>query len=239
MISISTREAPGAARQWLAQVVAARCDVELWRWLEVAALAARDSGDAGFYRDVALAGRKLGRAPIALSPGERALAARVDPSFFSAGFSLDELARLWLLLAGSPELDALERRASALFRSADLREQIALYRALPLYPEPARWLGRATEGVRSNVRLVFEAVALDNPFAARTFPDAPWNQMVLKALHLGCPVDRIVGLSERINAELVRMLRDFGRERQAARRAVDPASSGRLARLINAQGGLS
>jgi hypothetical protein len=47
-----------------------------------------------------------------------------------------------------------------------------------------------------------------------------YNQMVLKALFIGSPLARLVGLEERITPELVRMAEDYATERQAAGRPV-------------------
>ena len=46
------------------------------------------------------------------------------------------------------------------------------------------------------------------------------HQMVLKALFVGAPVARIVGLAERTTDELVRMVEAYASERRAAGRPV-------------------
>ena len=45
---------------------------------------------------------------------------------------------------------------------------------------------------------VFRAIACDNPFPARHFAPASFNQMVLKAIFNGIPVSGIVGELVRI-----------------------------------------
>jgi hypothetical protein len=72
------------------------------------------------------------------------------------------------------------------------------------------------------MKLVFEAVALRNPYPAEALPEPAWNQMVLKALFVGSALDPIVGLDRRANPALARMLADYARERWAARRPVSP-----------------
>jgi hypothetical protein len=69
---------------------------------------------------------------------------------------------------------------------------------------------------------VFEAIACDNPYPARFFPDLNFNQLVLKAFFTGVAVQRIVGLADRRNAELVRMAQAYASERLAAGRTVPP-----------------
>lgn len=78
----------------------------------------------------------------------------------------------------------------------------------------------AIEACRSNVIDVFEAIACENPFPARWFPDPPFNQMVMKAVFSGIALDRVVGLEGRRNGELRRMALDFAAERRAAARSV-------------------
>jgi hypothetical protein len=99
---------------------------------------------------------------------------------------------------------------------------VALYRGLPLYPGAPLHVLRAAEGVRSNMRVVFEAVAHRNPYPAEQFGEPAWNQMVLKALFVGSRLHPIVGLDARRNALLARMLCDYAHERWAASRPVSP-----------------
>ena len=54
------------------------------------------------------------------------------------------------------------------------------------------------------------------------FPDANFNQLVLKAFFIGVAVARIAGLEQRKTAELRRMAEDYASERRAAARSVPP-----------------
>lgn len=154
--------------------------------------------------------RKLGRAAL---PPHRGLGL--------AGWSADQAGRVSLLLhrpADAGFLPALDR----LFGAADLGEQVCLYRALPLLPWPERHRARAAEGIRSSVQPVFEAVALGNSYPADWLEEGAWNQMVLKAIFVGCSLRGIAGLDRRANPALARMLVDYARERRAAKRPVTP-----------------
>ena len=111
----------------------------------------------------------------------------------------------------------LARCLDQLCITADVSELAAFYRGLPLYPEPPRYLARATEGLRTNMKNVFESIAHRNPYPSEQFPEAAWNQMVLKALFVGSALWPIVGLDARANPALARMLqrlcaRALGRE---------------------------
>ena len=89
-------------------------------------------------------------------------------------------------------------------------------------PWPESLKLRAAEGVRSNITTVFNAIALDNPYPKEYLEQDPFNQIVLKALFVGSPLFRIVGLEERANATLARILVEYSQERRSAGRVVSP-----------------
>jgi hypothetical protein len=64
----------------------------------------------------------------------------------------------------------------------------------------------------------FAAIACHNPYPFDWFDEDAWNQMVVKCVFVGAPLAGIVGLAERRNPSLIRMLRDFAAERNAAGR---------------------
>jgi hypothetical protein len=169
---------------------------------------------------VGLVARKLGKAPLALGPEDTAAASAARPGWDPTGLTLDQAARLALLLTASAHGEAFQAAFERLWRTADVGEQVAFYRGLPLYPAPERHLWRATDGCRTAIRLVFEAIAHRNPYPAEQFDDTAWNQMCLKALFVGTTLHPIVGLETRHNRALARMMADYAYERWAASRPV-------------------
>ena len=166
-----------------------------------------------------LAPRRLGKADLALTEADEAAAEAVRPGWRPRGWSIDGAARVAALLAYRG------RRPFAgtfkdLRRTSDVAEMIALYRGLPLYPEPESLEFEVGEGLRSNIRAVFEATAHDNPYPRDQFDEHRWNHMVLKALFVDSRLAPIIGLDQRANAELARIMRDFAHERWAAGRQV-------------------
>jgi hypothetical protein len=145
-----------------------------------------------------------------------------------AGFSIEgwttvRLSRVWLLTRlDSGDQETYVRHIETLFDTAEMNELVALYSALPLLAYPQKWLFRATEAVRSNVGDVFDALVLNNPYPARYFTEAAWNQLVLKTIFNDKPIHKIVGLEERANVTLAQILSDFAHERWAAGRSVAP-----------------
>lgn len=165
------------------------------------------------------AGRKLGHGPIAPADVERLARAGVSwPSTSTA----DECGRAALVLAA---LDALDPSAQVAFvheliRRGDVPERQAVLRVFAALPQPERFVDIAIDACRTNVPSVFEAIACDNAYPVSHFPDPALHQMVVKALFIGAPVARIVGLSGRITDELVRMVDALVSERRAAGRPI-------------------
>jgi len=192
-------------------------------WLEKSATQIQASGkDADLYLAVSLVSRKVGKADLALSEADLREAASARPQWNPRDWSADQAARVFLVLALESDPERLARALERLCNSADVSELIAFYRGLPLYPDAPRYLGRATEGLRTNIKGVFEAIALRNPYPGEQFPQPAWNQMVLKALFVGSALWPVVALDHRANAELAHMLCDYAHERWSAGRPVSP-----------------
>lgn len=194
-------------RSWLD----AQADTGL-AWLdEVAADLAAGAPDRALFVAFADVPRRVGRNDLSdhvIGPGLRL-----------AGWTRDQAARVLLLLARPRDgwsLSTLDR----MFAAADLAELVCLYQALPLLPFPERHMARAAEGVRSNMLPVFRAIAVANSYPADWLDEGAWNQMVVKAVFVGCPLHGIVGLDRRANLALARMLVDYARERRAAGRPI-------------------
>lgn len=206
-------------REWLAT----RLTPEAVTWLRAGMdrLAAGGT-DADLYRTISLVARKIGKAALVLSDAELAQAGSIRPGWNPSAWTTDQSARIALLLSMQGPAEEFARRLDALCATADLGELVAFYQGLPLYPDPPRHVLRAAEGVRTNMKVVFEAVAHRNPYPSEQFDEIAWNQMVLKALFVGSHLDPIVGLDRRTNAALAGMLRDYAHERWSAQRPVSP-----------------
>ena len=164
--------------------------------------------------------RRMGKADLSLEPADLAAAETARPGWRAGGLTVDQAARIVLLLDAANAAGSFTERLKSLAATADVGELIAIYKGLPLYPEPATLVPLATEGLRTAMRGVFEAVAHQNPFAAEHFPQSAWNHMVLKALFIDSVLYPIVGLDQRWNEELAKILVDYAHERWAAHRPV-------------------
>ena len=211
------------ARELLARWLARQLTADATAWLQMSVAQIQSSGkDSDLYLAVSLVPRKLGKADLALSEADLRDAHAARPGWDPRGWSADQAARVLLLLALERDPRRLARGLEQLCNSADVSELVAFYRGLPLYPEAPLYLARATEGLRTNIKGVFEAIAQRNPYPSEQFPQAAWNQMVLKALFVGSALWPIVGLDQRANGELARMLSDYAHERWSASRPVSP-----------------
>jgi len=160
-----------------------------------------------------------------LSPAADQLAEldRLAPGLGLTAWDEFRLARVILLLVLAEQdratyLDALAQ----LLNTADIREQAAIFASLSLLPEAPDLVEAAIDGLRSNIIDIYDSIALDNPFPAAHFPEAAWNQMVLKAFFIHRPLPRMVGLDARRNRALAKAIRDLAHERWAAGRDISP-----------------
>lgn len=168
-----------------------------------------------------LAPRKLGKADLVLTDQDLSNANLACDGWNPSGWSIDGAARVLALLTF-----AGNRKFSDCFkdlrRTADVGEMIAFYRGLPLYPEPDSLEFGVGEGLRSHMKSVFEAIAHNNPYPRDHFDEHRWNHMLLKALFVESKLSPILGLDERANPELARIMREYAHERWAADRQVSP-----------------
>ena len=221
-------------KQWLDMRLPTQAQV----WLGDAARRVRGGHDSDLYRCISLVSRNIGKADLALTDAELKQAGAVRKDWNPCDWSLDQTARIYLLLVCGSEGASFSHRLDQLCNTADVGELVAFYRGLPLYPDQTRYALRAAEGVRTNMKAVFEAVAHRNPYPAEQLAEPAWNQMVLKTLFIGSRLAPVVGLDRRANPALARMLCDYAHERWAAGRpishelwrCVGPFASGEMLR---------
>jgi hypothetical protein len=208
--------------QLLEKWLKARVPADAGAWLDKTAQSLRQGTDRDFYIAISLVSRKIGKADLNLTQAELAQAQAARAGWDPRDWSLDQAARVYLLLAPDADGEIFSRRLDQLCITADIGELVAFYSGLPLYPDPPRHALRAAEGVRTNMKAVFQAVAHRNPYPSEQFAEDPWNQLVLKSLFIGLSLDPIVGLDRRANPKLARILCDYAHERWSAGRPVSP-----------------
>jgi hypothetical protein len=171
-----------------------------------------------FLSTYSAAARTLGRHPM----GERA-----DTTCISTGngelpligMSSDCAGRIWLLCALAKAVPTeLATVLEATYDEGDSLEKIAVIRSLALLPFPERFVEIARDAGRGNEVSTFGALACNNPYPARFYPELAWNQLYMKAVFMDLPLAQMVGARERDNAELSRMALQYIEQQESAGR---------------------
>ena len=177
--------------------------------------------DARFTALISLSSRHIPRQLLTPSASECASAYKILAGWNPQSWNLLETVRVSLVLL-HPDLrnDDFSERFSKWFTYADEGELCAYYRAIPLLPNPQRFVWRAAEGCRTNMKSVFMAVTCDSPFPSQCFDDIAWEQLVVKALFSETPLHRVYGLDGRLSTTLAHMVLDYMDERSSAGRDI-------------------
>lgn len=192
-------------------------------WLDEKSKKIQDSGSKNaFYLAFSQASRFFSKESLNIDMKAKQKAHSLIEGFQPEFWNILQTARTFLLLHFSIEKEEWLEAIKQLFETGDLYEQQALYAALPIMPYPEEMIPRAIEGCRTNMTLVFDAIALNNPYPTIYFPELNWNQMVLKAVFMQRPLYRIQQLDHRRNPALAEIASDFAHERWAAGRNVMP-----------------
>ena len=173
-----------------------------------------------FYLAFSACPRFIPQEVLVPTAAERAELEARYPNFSATEWTLDQLARIALLTALPPERN--RELIDKLAGTADYRELIAIYKGLYWLENPADFVARAREGLRTNMVGVFDAIALDNPYPTEFLPEEAWNQMVLKAMFMERPIYRVYRIEERKNPTLAAIFLDYAEERWSAHRVVSP-----------------
>lgn len=165
--------------------------------------------------------RTISRKDLQLDPTELAAGQALRPGWNPTDWNLSGAARI-LLIAQMAQArgDAFIATYRDICRTADVTELVELYSALPLLRPHKQIDDQIGDGLRSNMRSVFEAIAHRNPYPAENFDQHRWNHMILKLLFIDSTLAPVQQLDNRANPELATILCDYAHERWAAGRPV-------------------
>lgn len=210
--------------KFLQTIIEKRLNKKEWEWFEQQTNKLENNFQSRtFYLTFSSAPRFIGKHQLRVTQEEAKYASQLREGFHLESWNLLQCVRTYfLLLLPHEDPQNFISQINQLHETADFDEQVSLYAALPLLPHPELLSRRATEGIRTNITDVFDAIALHNPYPHDYLAEGAWNQMVLKAVFMQRPLYRIYGADDRVNEELARMLIDFAHERWAANRQVTP-----------------
>jgi hypothetical protein len=196
------------------QILQANTLPEVFTWIEE---------DRPLNNAFMLLPRKTGKAPLKITAQQSEAISAAIPGFSVDSWTVDHLGRAYLLMnLDRSNKEEYFRKIENLFLAAEMSEQVALYSSLPLLAHPELWVKRCSEGIRSNIGIVLEAIMYNNPYPSQSLEQAAWNQLVLKAFFTDKEIGKIVGIDQRANKELAYIISDYAHERWAAGRELNP-----------------
>jgi hypothetical protein len=206
--------------QTLLAVVRAHTRGTAAEWFETAREVAARGSVAQLLRIYTEASRHLGQTPL-VTDGSDANAVRALDNVPARHWTLEDAGRLVFVVTRYEAVSGTATEwIAACYEQGDTREQRSWLRTVAFIPRAELMLPVAVDACRTSIVPLFEAIACENPYPARYFPDRNFNQVVLKALFNGIAVERITGLASRLNPELSRMASDYADERRAAGRSI-------------------
>jgi hypothetical protein len=132
---------------------------------------------SSFYTIFASAPRFVGKETLQTSAENLSKANALRRGFSPQNWTADRAARvLFILYLPTESKEDHLKILDTLFQTAEINELVALYSALPLLPFPEQYAKRCAEGIRTNMSVVFEAVALHNPFPSEYLDENAWQK---------------------------------------------------------------
>lgn len=139
-------------------------------------------------------------------------------------WTMSDLARIVLIGSGLKEAgNSAFNMLQQLIRFSDNSEKKSIYLGLYWLLDDELLVEVLIDAQRTNALDLFAAITLNNPIVRKYFDEPAFNQVVLKSLFQKMPIDRIIGLQQCRNDELVRMCDDYLHERRLASRDIPPA----------------
>jgi hypothetical protein len=221
---MSANKVSKQAEDFLIQLLSQQADGDSIDWLKNQSNEINQSSKAmKLFLAFGKASRYFEKVTLDVAEAQVRKAETIRNGFTPSAWDKLQTARTILILS-FPQEDEKHwfKTMNQLFETGDMQELKSLYASLPILPFQDKLTNRAIEGLRTNMTLVFDAVALDNPFPSEYFDERAWNQMLLKAVFMHRPLFLIQKADGRANENLASILIDFAHERWAAGRNVMP-----------------
>ncbi len=164
-----------------------------------------------------------GKIDPAKKPRIQGLNQELEEYLIQQNADLLQIARIYLLIRVLESDKAyFSTKVANLIQVADTRELETFLKFLILLPNAGYYKQVGVEALRTNIEIIFDAIALNNPYPSIYFNDQQWNQMYLKAAFMRRNLGQIVDVEKRANVDLARIISDYAHERWAASRDIDP-----------------
>ncbi|MFC2147511.1 EboA domain-containing protein [Bacteroidota bacterium] len=164
-----------------------------------------------------------GKIDPAKKPRLQGINQELEEYLIAQNADLLQIARIYLLSKVlESDLAYFSTKVANLIQVADTGELETFLKFLMLLPNAGDYNHVGVEALRTNIGIIFDAIALNNPYPSIYFNDQQWNQMYLKAAFMERNLGEIVDVEKRANRDLVRIISDYAHERWAASRDIDP-----------------
>jgi len=205
----------------LSQIIENQVNAETRNWLEDKIKVITDSQSTkDLYLTYSLISTKIqSKGPVAV------------PSTTSGVFvylqtqkaTVQQVTRIYLLVRVLKEdNEFFTPKVSNIIQVADTAELETFLKFLILLPNPENYKTVAVEALRTNIAVIFNAIAYNNPYPSLFFDDQQWNQMYLKTAFMEGDLSAIVDIDKKANKDLARIISDYAHERWSASRDIDP-----------------
>ncbi|MGB5204863.1 EboA domain-containing protein [Eudoraea sp.] len=164
-----------------------------------------------------------GKIDTAKKPRIQGINQELQEYLIAQNADLLQIARIYLLSKVlESDLAYFSIKVANLIQVADTGELETFLKFLILLPNTGDYNQVGVEALRTNIGIIFDAIALNNPYPSIYFNDQQWNQMYLKAAFMERNLGEIVDVEKRANKDLARIISDYAHERWAASRDIDP-----------------
>lgn len=183
-------------------------------------LVAKEESGKTFLMTFSLIFRFIASEEVKWSTDELLFLEKIYPSFTETIWSKHSICRA-LLMTKLPQ-ENNKKILTKLGATLGVNAQQDFYKGLFFVENASALTFLIEDGIRTNVTDVFDAIALNNPYAVNFLTDDAWNQLVLKAIFMERPLYKLYRLTKRNNKKLALMLNDYIKERWSAGRTVSP-----------------
>ena len=131
--------------------------------------------------------------------------------------------------------DETPHNINLLFKKGSYFEQASILKLIQFIKFHELFLEISLHALRSNNKVIFESIAIQNLFPFLHFDENSFEQLVLKCIFMEINITDILGLESRLTKRLITTTNDFKQERLAANRSI-PTGILQLNHILKSKG---